>query len=411
MSPGQSTIIRKKRRRRRRSTPIFPFVCLALLVGGGAWGIRWLIHRRPILSKAMLPPGYVADIDALKQEYARYFGFGLEDEWVSGGFRQATEAAGKGSPAGAASMLETLVHNSGSEGLNGAVPVVFHDLGVSYTALGDYRRAADAFREALARDPEYAPTRKFLHDAKGIGPGAAEPLTHEVEPNNEPATANLIAIKAPVGGELAGSNDPGDYFKVIAPASPRDLITISLENHSIDFAPIVRVYDGSLRILSWGEKTGRPGESVSLTGGPKPNTSLYISVTSGGANGGLYLLSAKALKAYDKYEPNDDLRTARRIMVGEEIPASIMDSGDSDFFSFQSPRRGTIAIDIRNRSETLIPALTMYDSDRRNLGFAQEVRKPGSNIRYLLDAEKDGIYYIEISSQAGTAGAYSLRLD
>jgi tetratricopeptide (TPR) repeat protein len=403
-APGQVTIIRKRKRRRRRRTPLFPFILLALLILGGVAGFRWVINRRPIATRQLLPAGYIAETAAFNQEYGKYFGDPLVDRDALGRFRQASEAAGKGSLPGATSMLETIVKTAG-------LPVVFHNLGVAYAGLSDYTRAADAFREALARDPEYSATRKFLREAKGIPTGAAEPYTREQEPNNEPADANVIGLRGPVGGELAGGNDAADYFKVIAPAAPRDLLTIELANHSINFAPRVHVYDQDLRLLSWGDVTARPGASITVSGGPPSNTVLFISVTAADANGGQYLLTVMPQKAFDKYEPNDDLQRARRVSIGEEIAAGIMDGGDSDFFSFQSPRRGTVIIDVQNRSNTLIPALSMYNSDHRNLAFAQEVRKPGADVRYVLDADKDALYYVQISSQSGTAGAYTLRVD
>lgn len=402
--PGQATIIRRKKRRRRRRAPVFPFVFLALLLIGGLVGIRLLLQRRPMLSKASLPAGYIAEINVLEQEYAKFFGAKLEEDRISARFQQAGEAASKGNMAGATSVLEGFVKTLG-------LPVAYHDLGLGYAALGDYTRAADAFREVLARDSEYTPTRKFLRETKNIGKGAAEPYTREFEPNNDSASANLIAVGAPVGGEIAGSNDPADYFKFVAPASPRDIVRIELSNHSINFAPRLRVYDDKLRILSWGDSIARAGESITVAGGPAVNSVLYIAVSAEDAAGGVYLLTVKPVKAFDKYEPNDDLTSARRISVGDEISANVMDAADSDFFSFQSPRRGALTIDVQNRSQTLIPALTMYNGDRRNLGFAQEVRKPGSNIRYVLDAEKDAVYYIQISSQAGSFGAYTLRVD
>jgi len=384
---------------------------LSLLAVGGFFAVRALIARRPLLAKQPLPAGYIAESNALKQEYFRYYGAPLNEPVLLSRFQQAADAAAKGSLAGAASSLEDLTNVSRRTPVNASVPVVFHDLGLTYASLGDTVRAAAAFREVLARDWDYAPTRKFLHDSKSIAVEIAEPFARELEPNNDAANANLMSVRAPVGGEIAGTNDPADYFKVITPGAPRDLVSIELANHSIDFAPTVRIFDGDLRILSWGEKTARAGESITLTGGPKPNSVLYIAVTAADANGGLYLLSVNAKKAFDKHEPNDDLSTSKRISVGEEVAASVMDAGDSDFFSFQSPRRGTITIEIHNRSNTLIPALTMYNGDRRNMGFAQEVRKPGSDIRYLLDADQSGLYYVQVSSQAGTAGDYSLRVD
>jgi hypothetical protein len=395
---------RKRKRRRRRRTPVFPFVLLGLLILLGALGLRWLIGRRPSLSKASLPAAYSADGRLLQAEYVKYYGHPIEDSKAAALFGQAADAAGHGSLAGSSSVLEGAVKVA-------AVPIVFHDLGVSYATLGDFGRAADAFREVFAREPGYAASRKFLGEIKGIAAGAAEPYTREQEPNNEPATANLIALRSPVGGEVAGATDSADYFKVIAPAAPRDLITIELANHSINFAPKLHVYDGDLRMMTWGDKSGRAGESISISGGPKPNSVLYVAISAGDGNGGQYLLSVKSEKAFDKYEPNDDIMAAKRVAIGEEISANIMDGSDSDFFSFHSPRRGPITIDIVNRSNTLIPALAMYDSDHRNLGFAQEVRKPGSNVRYVLDADKDGVYFVQISSQAGTAGAYTLRVD
>lgn len=383
---------------------MFPFVLLVLLLAGGFFAVRMVVARRPLTSRKRLPAGYISDMAALNAEYAAYFGAPLEEPRIRDRFRQAAEAAGKGSMAGSTSVLETITKTAG-------LPSVYHDLGLGYSALGDWNHAADSFREVLGRDPEYAATRKFLRESKNIAPASAEPYTREQEPNNEAATANLISLRNPVGGELAGANDPADYFKIIAPAAPRDLITIELENHSIDFAPHLHVYDGNLRALNWGEKTGRKGDSVAVSGGPLPNSVLYVAVTAAEGNGGLYLLTVKAQKAYDKYEPNDDLRSAKKIPLAENVAANIMDGGDSDFFSFQSPRRGAVTIEIQNRSDTLIPALTMYNGERRNLGFAQEQRKPGANVRYVLDADKDGVYYIQISSQAGTAGAYMLRVD
>ena len=319
-------------------------------------------------------------------------------------FREAADAARKRNIAGATSVLETAVKE-------GALPAVFHDLGVGYAALGDFPRAADAFREVLARDPEYAPTRLYLHSSKSIFAGAAEPYGREQEPNNDQSTANLIAVRSAVGGELAGGNDTSDYFRVVAPAAPRDLITIELANNSPGFSPRLHVYDSDLRLLSWGDKTARPGDSLTITGGPAPNSTLYIAISAADSNGGLYLLSVTPQKAFDKFEPNDDILSSRHISMGEEVPANIMDVEDTDFFSFVGPRKGKVTIQLRNRSTTLIPAVTTLNNDHRNLGFAQDARKAGQDVQYSIDVDKDLTYYVEISSQGGTSGAYTLRVE
>jgi tetratricopeptide (TPR) repeat protein len=402
-APGQTTIIRKKRRRRRRRAPLFPFVLLGLAVIGVMLGAMWLVKRRPAVNTAKMPDGYISDTAALKQEYQNYYGNENEYSQVAERFGSANDLAGKRNLPAVASVLDAVSKL-------GAVPVIFHNLGVAYAGLNDYPRAAESFREALARDPEYGPTRKFLRGARGITPGMAEPFTREVEPNNSSLSANLIALRSPVGGEIAGASDTSDYFRVIAPPAPRDLISIEIANHSGTFAPQLRVYDSAVKMQSWGEKVERVGKSIKAIGGPPPNSALYLSISGEDGKSGLYLLTVTPLKAFDRYEPNDEIMAARKISIGEEISANIMDEADKDFYSFQSPRKGQVTVEIRNRAPGLAPVLAVYNRERRNIGFAPDV-KPGANLRYSLETEKDLTYYLHVASQAGTSGAYSLRVD
>lgn len=368
-------------------------------------GASWFSKRRPaVVDSAKLPDGYISASGVFKQEYDHYYGPDEEfEKQVGGRFKSASDLAAKKNLPAVASVLESVSKN-------GAVPVVFHNLGIAYAGLSDWARAADAFREALARDQEYAPTRKFLRDTRGIPAGVAEPYTREHEPNDSNLAANVIALRAPVGGEISGANDSSDYYRVAAPAAPRDLVAIDLANHSPGVAPRLRIYDEKLKIQSWGEKSGRSGESLQVIGGPTPNSTLYISVSDDNGKGGMYLLTVTPQKAFDRYEPNDEIMVSRRISIGEEISGNVMDNLDTDFFSFVSPRRGSVTIEVRNRTGAFVPVLAVYNRDRRNIGFAQDV-KPGANVRHTIDADKDQTYYLQISSQGGSAGAYILRVD
>jgi hypothetical protein len=377
---------------------------VGLLGIGILWGARVLIRRRPVRTSASLPAGYVMEMSALRAEYSRYYGKPIEESIVEGRFRQASDLMGNRNYPGASAVLETLSRKA-------ALPVVFSNLGVVYSALGDYARSADAFREALARDSDYSPARQFLRNAKSIPPNSADPYTREVEPNNEARTSTLISLGVPVSGEITASTDDVDYFRVISPAAPRDLLSVELANHSIDFAPRLHIYDENLRLLSWGEKTARSGDSIRVLGGPIPNSALYISVSASDGRSGVYVLSVKPRKAFDRYEPDDDIMNSHRITMGEEVEANIMDADDTDFYSFQSPRKGTVTIEIRNRSESLIPGVTTFNTDRRNMGFGPEIRKPGQGLHYTIDVDKDRIYYIQVWSQAGSSGGYTLRVD
>jgi hypothetical protein len=385
---------------------LFPFVVLILLVAGVFFTVRWAVglHVRPSSDQGQIASGYVSDISVLRSEYTHYYGKAIEEARIENQFRSAASLTSGRNYPGAASMLEMVSNGA-------AVPVVYSDLGVIYSMMGDSGRAADAFREALARELNYAPARQFLHTNRMIPPSAADPYVRELEPNNEASTANLIALGAAVSGEIQGGGGDIDYFRVITPPAPRDLIAVELANHSIRFVPHVRAFDANLRILGWGEKTGQAGETVRLIGGPAPNSSIYIAVTTEESSGGQYVLSVKPQHAFDSYEPNDDIMSSHQIAIGQEVHANIMDADDTDFYSFQSPRKGTVTIEIRNDSHTLIPAITTYNNDRHNLGFGPELRQPGLGLHQTMNVEKDLTYYVQVWSQAGSAGAYTLRVD
>src|SRR5262249_30489800 len=115
--------------------------------------------------------------------------------------------------------------------------------------------------------------------------------------------------------------------------------------------------------------------------------------------------------AFDSYEPNDEIFTARRIELGRTIDANIMDTQDTDYYSFVAPRTGTVKIDLRNHSATLIPALTTYSSEMRNIGFGPSVRFPGGALHHSFEVMENQPYSLQIWSKNGTAGSYSLTVE
>ncbi len=404
-APGPPTIIRKKRKRRSRRPPIFPFVAIAVVAAGMIWGgikiwrlLTGLGHEPPGLT------GFIGDTSKFRQEYLRYYGKQLADNEVATRFENAVKMAGKRNYAGAASELETVTKQA-------ALPLVFTDIGILYCALADYSNAVQNFREVFGRDFDYTAARQFLKDVKLIPPRAVDPVTLEQEPNNESRFANLIAMDSTVTGDVGGVNGDIDYFRLVTPRAPRDLITVEIINNTVDFTPHLHVMDGSLRTLDWGERISRRGESVKVTGAPPPNSTLYLGVSAFESPGGSYSLRTTALKAYDRYEPNDELTDASRISLGEDVPASVMDAIDTDYYSFVSPRKGTVTVEIRNRSATLIPSLTVYDAERRAETFSPQAQKPGASLTKILNVDKDITYYLQVSSHGGTAGAYTLRVD
>jgi Tfp pilus assembly protein PilF len=97
-------------------------------------------------------PGYIADTGKIEEEYLTLTGKPL-DPAAEGQFDRATESMRQGNYGNAAIVLEAAARDI-------PVPAVFNDLGVLYAKLKDGRRAIRAFRDALARDHDSAPTSK-----------------------------------------------------------------------------------------------------------------------------------------------------------------------------------------------------------------------------------------------------------
>jgi len=235
----------------------------------------------------------------------------------------------------------------------------------------------------------------------------AAPVRKEIEPNNSNVDANLIGVGIPVEGEIALSDT--DSFKFITPAAPRDLVQLEISNLAPSLALGLRVYDNEVRSES-GRVIAAAGESLTRYIAQPPNTPLFLQVWGAHDSVGGYRIMLRAMKAFDSFEPNDDIFSAHRIELGQPIEANIMDSDDTDFYSFQSPRSGTVAIAIENHSSTLIPALTTFSSDKRNTGFAPDVRTAGANLRHTMPVQENQTYFLQVWSQASTSGKYVLTV-
>ena len=400
--------IKRKKKKHSRSLVRKYWSLVPVLVGVGmigwlATGPRWSRARikRP---GAKTIAGYVADTQKMTQEYVHYYGKPLNNLEIQRGFDQANERLGDGDLSNAVGLLEQVSKVA-------SVPVVFNNLGVLYVELNDKARAINAFREALARDIDYRPVRLNLERMKDVMALGVDPVTHEVESNNSATLANIIMPGKAVEAEIESGVGDLDYFRVTTPPAPRDRISIEVTNGSKTLAPVLRVLTEEGRITDWNKIVREAGANLQQTIAPTPNTTLFLEISGLDTSAGAYSLLVRPLKAFDTYEPNDDIFNAPRITVGSTIVANIMDATDTDFYSFVSPRTGTVSIVISNRSTTLIPALSTFLPDKRSSGFGPDVRTPGLNLRHTIEVQENQIYFIQVWSQANTSGEYSLIVE
>src|SRR4029077_16061545 len=122
-----------------------------------------------------------------------------------------------------------------------------------------------------------------------------------------------------------GGNDR-DYFRITTPPAPRDLISVEIAARSKTLAPVLKMSDLDQRLLEWGQEVRQPGATLTQYFSPAPNTTLYLVVSGYGITSGDYTLTGRQLKAFDAYEPNDDIFSAKTIAAGRPIEANIMDA-------------------------------------------------------------------------------------
>jgi hypothetical protein len=366
-------------------------------------GPEWSRPRAGKTSDMRPLPGYVSNFATVAEEYRRFHAKDLKDPGLAVQFAQATELMTKHDYGGAAWLMQEVAKSA-------SVPAVFNNLGVLYLAQDDRGHAVNAFREALARDIDYRQVHQNMERMKEIGLENATPLTREIEPNNGLAVANIIAPERPVEGEIMAAIDDIDSYKVTTPAAPRDILSIEVQPRTRLLEPMMKVYDDEHHLLEWVKGKDAPGKSITVVLAPPPNTTLYLQLAGFADSAGLYILKVTPLKAFDAYEPNDEIFNARPIQIGSPVDANIMDKADTDYYSFETERAGKVRVSIQNRSSTLIPALTTFTPNQRSSGFGPDVHTPGGNLEHSFEVQANQKYYIQVWSQANTAGNYSLKL-
>jgi hypothetical protein len=343
-------------------------------------------------------PGYITDTSRVEQEYVTFLGRPADPAAMSQ-FDRASELMRHGSYATAANVLEAAAKDL-------PVPAVFNNLGVLYGKLKDGQHAIRAFRDALARDHDYQPVRanvRKMNLAESIDPTASE-----LEPNNDISQANAVWLDRPVQAAIAPSVGDVDCFWFITPRPPRDRISVSVASQSSTLIPRLRIYDQNGNMVTGMKVAPSAGAAVRFDFSPPPNTLYYVQVDAVSGSSGAYTLTVSALHAYDVYEPNDTILSAARIALGQSVDANVMDTADTDFYSFIAPAGGSVNVDVTPRDSALLLGLEMLAPDQQHIGFAPDPKAPGEAIHLRMQVEANQMYYVQVFSKSDTTGAYSL---
>jgi hypothetical protein len=260
-------------------------------------------------------------------------------------------------------------------------------------------------REVVAVRKEQA-----LETLKATPPRNVAIEAQEREPNDDGLTTNEIALGAWITASIGAPKD-ADYFAFTTPAGHRDWIRIELQNRSTTLEPRLELFDHEKTSLGAVQKTTQ-GADLAYAFVGAPATSYVVRVSNYyGQSVGVYLLRVVATKAYDAYEPNDDILAAKSIALAAPVAADIMDKGDVDYFSITAPAKDALlrAL-VENRSTSLQPEVAVYDSAKTLIG-ANNNTTPGGDASLSFKTKANATYYVRVRDYySSAAGAYTLSV-
>jgi Tetratricopeptide repeat len=371
-----------------------------------------LINKWPIGSNDASPvPGttYVGSMTVIGKQYEHFTGQSLSDADLQQKIQQAINLGAKREFQGAIALFEQIPESA-------RVPAVWNDLGVAYTGLNDPQRARAAFEKAREKSPGDVAAKANLArlDELQISPlrEAGTPVSdHETEPNNDFFHANKILLSVAVGAAIADPSDV-DYFVFTTPPVYRDMIDIIVSNESMTLQPALDVYNAD-RSLIGSKSSSNPAGNINYSFAAPPNSFFYVKVHTADytSSSGAYSLTVQPLKAYDAYEPNNDIFHAAPISIGQTVEGNIMVGDEADFYQVKSDKAANLVVWLDNRSTSLQPEIEVYDANRSKIGGSSN-RNPAGNASYSFAAQPNSLYYVKVrtADYTSSSGAYGLSV-
>jgi hypothetical protein len=99
--------------------------------------------------------------------------------------------------------------------------------------------------------------------------------------------------------------------------------------------------------------------------------------------------------------------SATPLSVGQSVTANIMDSKDVDWYRLNAIGK-SLTVSLDNRSATLRPSVSAFDSNRSQVDSQHYDSTPGANLKFVLSTDPGTSYYLKVEGFSESTGAYSL---
>jgi len=239
--------------------------------------------------------------------------------------------------------------------------------------------------------------------AATVAAPAPMPASAPVTPGGSIDQAAGASIGTAIAGEITKA-DQNDFYRFDVPLTQRDVAIVRLENKSSTLKPDFKVFTAD-RSQTGEYYDGTPGASVQTTLALEPGQAFYVAVISNGT--GKYILSVSPQKAFDSYEPNDDILSAKSVAIGTPIEASVMDGMDSDWFRITGMTQKTVHVTLENLSTTLKPDVKTFSWSKSQTNEKYD-GTPGANLDFSFDVDPGKDFYLQVLP--GGIGKYRLTV-
>jgi hypothetical protein len=340
---------------------------------------------------------YVGAISLIENQYQQSVGQPLTKEQKEQ-LSSAVNLAKNGEYESSRQILEPLANAI-------PVPAVLNMIGAFYAENGNKESARQFFDRALAKDGSYKPAAENLARLKSppAETGVTKISSRESEPNNDIAHANITPVGAVIAGEISNPSDT-DLFQFTTGHAPRDLYRITM-TPAASLRPDIHVYDSKRNHL-FEDYRQTAGAILERTFSPAVESLYYLQVSPWDQSGS-YTLSISPLRAYDSFEPNDDIASAKPIALGRTVEANIMDSSDTDFYQIRSGAAASLTLTM-NAAASLRPDIHVYDAQRNHL-FEDSRPTSGAILERKFEVQPNSVYYIQVSPW-DQSGSYTLTV-
>jgi len=287
---------------------------------------------------------------------------------------------------------------AGDQGAGPAIP-----LAEAKSQIAETVKAARSVSQEFNQEVVEVRKAQVLETLKLQAPKEVSISAQENEPNNDGLSTNAIPLEKWISASIGEAKD-ADVFAFETPAEYRDWIIIKLDNRSTTMEPRIELLSSDKASLGQRYST-TPGSNLEYRFVSEPETRYLVRISNyyGESTGG-YLLEVRASKAYDKYEPNNGILSARLIPADTELEGAIMDGKDQDFFRIEAPEAAkTLQVKLVNASTTLRPRIDVFSDGKVQITHKYNTTA-GADLTLPLSISPAKAFRVRVSDYYGDAG-------